>query len=1012
MMYIALFNIAGLAMIGWLLMIFLPTWSVTRKVAAWALFPVFLALLYAIGLAVYLVGSGLGVVGEFGSAEGVIRILATPGIALVAWIHILVFDHLVAVLIYRDNMRHRVVPVPVQSVILFLTLMFGPVGFLTYYFVRIGKRRSFFDDERIGAADGRSASHGHTADARSAAETAAPLVAEVPRPAGSLPVAFARTLAILWSHERTLAGVGALGVSIATLMAIAALVRGNAVPPEGNLLETATFDAAVGIFVLTLAALAPLAAFTPRGRRRWVVTFSTFVLTSYAIETVQAFRGLDPRFSAVAGPIDQAIGGVFFLIAQGVMICALIVVWKYFRPATAHLPHALRLAVRYGTFASVVAFGIGDVMSAVGGRSMGEAGNLLPLHAAGFHGLQAVPLVALLLVWANLPADRAARTTHMAGIAWLVACLAIALQTFGGRAVLDASALTAVAVLALVSWAVMAAWAVSRAASSHGRAQPATSRAPGAMVLLLASALTASACDEPASPQAGRTGTAEQRAALFDTILARTARRDAFSPVKDRALAFDPLEAMHALRDTVIEADTEEALFYALARLSHARRDRHLDVALVPDGLRPAETAGVEAWNGIEPVEPLQAPVRVFPDYGENGGYFIGDVASAADLAGGASPGDRIVAVHGLPVAEYEAAVRPYHRYSSIIGLRWKLAEAMTQRTAIFPAALQHDSLRLMVERADGSHADIQVAYMPANDITWRRVSEPTYPGFRRVRATPTWDLLLPDDTADRTMILVWYGFRETMVADVDTLVAMGQRDGLLDRPLIVDVTRSRGGSLGPYAIQRLQPRPFRTTFGNLRISDVIEPFVEEKRRDFAARNINDGGVPETVDDGGWLMDWLEHDVLAALARGDAYTNDVPFKSAHAPKDSDGILQPAPVHFRGPIAIISGPSGGSHLDQFNAIFVDNALGPVVGMTAGGYSNTWEWEETLTFPGTEQPVIGYMYDIGHTIRPNGEILEGNPAAVDEWIPLTAAGHADYYPRLLRAALARLGGWPEP
>jgi hypothetical protein len=313
------------------------------------------------------------------------------------------------------------------------------------------------------------------------------------------------------------------------------------------------------------------------------------------------------------------------------------------------------------------------------------------------------------------------------------------------------------------------------------------------------------------------------------------------------------------------------------------------------------------------------------------------------------------------------------------------------------------------VERPDGSAASHDLAYIPASDIKWRRVSEPTYPGFTPVRSTPTWDLLLPEARGDGPIVLIWYGFRETMVADVDSLVAVGERDRLLDRPLVVDVTRSRGGSLGPYAIQRLQPRPFRTTFGNLRLSDVIEPFVEGKRADFAARNINDGGVPETIDDGGWLMDWLEHDVLDALVRGDAYTNAVPFKSAHAAKDSDGILHPTRVHFRGPIAIISGPSGGSHLDQFNAIFVDNGLGPVVGMTAGGYSNTWEWEETLTFPETGQPVIGYMYDIGHTIRPNGEVLEGNPAQVDEWIPLTAAGHADYYERMLKAALARLEGW---
>ena len=91
--------------------------------------------------------------------------------------------------------------------------------------------------------------------------------------------------------------------------------------------------------------------------------------------------------------------------------------------------------------------------------------------------------------------------------------------------------------------------------------------------------------------------------------------------------------------------------------------------------------------------------------------------------------------------------------------------------------------------------------------------------------------------------------------------------------------------------------------------------------------------VPSPSDDGSWLMDWLETDVLAGLDSGDAYTNDVPFKSAHAPKDSDGILEPAPVHFRGPLVLISGPSGGSHLDQFVSIVVDNGLGAVVQLVA-------------------------------------------------------------------------------
>jgi hypothetical protein len=148
-MYLTLFSIAGVAMVGWLLMILLPTWSFTRRLAGWALFPAFLAVLYLVGIVAYSAANGLAFIGEFGSAEGVLRILATPEVAIIAWIHILAFDHLVGVVIYRDNMRHRIVPVPVQSVILFFTFMFGPVGFLAYWIARMMKRRGFIDDAPI-----------------------------------------------------------------------------------------------------------------------------------------------------------------------------------------------------------------------------------------------------------------------------------------------------------------------------------------------------------------------------------------------------------------------------------------------------------------------------------------------------------------------------------------------------------------------------------------------------------------------------------------------------------------------------------------------------------------------------------------------------------------------------------------------------------------------------------------------------------------------------------------------
>ena len=139
-MYFWLFNLAGLGIAGWALMIFLPGLSLTKWIASSAIFPVYLAVLYTVGV-VPLFASRPGIVTEFGSPDDVLRLLASADVALVAWIHILVFDQLVGIWIYRDNMRERTVPTLVQSLILFLTLMFGPAGFLLYYVIRAAKKR-------------------------------------------------------------------------------------------------------------------------------------------------------------------------------------------------------------------------------------------------------------------------------------------------------------------------------------------------------------------------------------------------------------------------------------------------------------------------------------------------------------------------------------------------------------------------------------------------------------------------------------------------------------------------------------------------------------------------------------------------------------------------------------------------------------------------------------------------------------------------------------------------------
>ena len=138
------------------------------------------------------------------------------------------------------------------------------------------------------------------------------------------------------------------------------------------------------------------------------------------------------------------------------MVCFLVLMVRFFFRETAGEGGALVLALRYAASASLLAFAVGIGMSALGGPRVGETGNLLPLHAAGFHGLQAIPLVALLLKWASAPEGEVRRAVHLAGLLWLAACFAIAWQTFQGRSVLGPSAATGIAAAVLLLWAVIA----------------------------------------------------------------------------------------------------------------------------------------------------------------------------------------------------------------------------------------------------------------------------------------------------------------------------------------------------------------------------------------------------------------------------------------------------------------------------------------------------------------------------------------------------------------------------
>jgi hypothetical protein len=449
-MHSNLFQLASLAIVGWIPLIFFPTWSGSRRLAESAFFPIYISVLYAFGVGALLMELGPGFIADFGTAEGVARLLARQEIAWVAWLHILAFDQVIGLLIYRENMQRRYVPIPVQSLLLFLTLMFGPLGFLAFAAIRVA---------RLGSR----AFSGHEESRREPA----PLTHVADRPP-AIP-----QIVAVYHEERGLTTTALAGIALGGIAFIAAGLRGPEVPPEGDLMKPASFDVAVGLFVLSLIPWLPVSGFSDATRRRWRRWMIGLLVYSFGIETIQQFRGIDPRFSQ-AEPVSQIFGAFFFASAMGVMVLAIALAVRAFEVPAAGPQGMLVIAARWAGVSMVMGFLAGFWLSGNQGRLVGEAGNLLPLHAAGFHAVQAVPLVALMLAWSRLQVETARRWVHVAGAAWAAACMAIWWQTALGRAVTDlATAAGVVAVMLLGLWALSAlralvAWRLAASRATAG----------------------------------------------------------------------------------------------------------------------------------------------------------------------------------------------------------------------------------------------------------------------------------------------------------------------------------------------------------------------------------------------------------------------------------------------------------------------------------------------------------------------------------------------------------------
>ena len=124
---------SGLAMVGWLGLVFLPRSPVARDLLPSVIIPTLLGVTYA-----YLMFSFRGEApaeGGFGTLAEVRVLFSVDAILLAGWIHYLAFDLFVGAWIVGDSqsneLRHLLV-IPC----LFFTLMTGPFGLLIYLLLK------------------------------------------------------------------------------------------------------------------------------------------------------------------------------------------------------------------------------------------------------------------------------------------------------------------------------------------------------------------------------------------------------------------------------------------------------------------------------------------------------------------------------------------------------------------------------------------------------------------------------------------------------------------------------------------------------------------------------------------------------------------------------------------------------------------------------------------------------------------------------------------------------------
>ena len=127
---------SNLAILGWIIMAVAPRWKYTHYLVTSGVVSFLLGGVYC-WIMVTTFGEGEG---NFSSLQGVMQLFQNPNAVLAGWIHYLAFDLFIGAWILKNSQQHGIHHVLILPV-LFLTLMFGPIGLISYLILRAIKTK-------------------------------------------------------------------------------------------------------------------------------------------------------------------------------------------------------------------------------------------------------------------------------------------------------------------------------------------------------------------------------------------------------------------------------------------------------------------------------------------------------------------------------------------------------------------------------------------------------------------------------------------------------------------------------------------------------------------------------------------------------------------------------------------------------------------------------------------------------------------------------------------------------